>query len=84
MKMEIIYRCKEVVQYVVNNSYNADGQVEEPPRLIHKGTFGEACRQLYHITQESKYMDKAKQVINYAATSDRCLRNGILRDEEQL
>ena len=35
----------------------------------------------YHITQESKYMDKAKQVINYAATSDRCLRNGILRDE---
>ena len=26
-------------------------------------------------------MDKAKQVINYAATSDRCLRNGILPDE---
>ena len=68
-------------EYVVNNSYNADGRVEEPPLTYTQGTFGEACRQLYHITQESKYMDKAKQVINYAATSDRCLRNGILRDE---
>ena len=56
---------------MVNNSYNADGRVEEPPLTYTQGTFGEACRQLYHITQESKYMDKAKQVINYAATSDR-------------
>ncbi|MCS3198390.1 glycoside hydrolase family 76 protein [Bacteroides thetaiotaomicron] len=42
--------------------------MEEPPLTYTQGTFGEACRQLYHITQESKYMDKAKQVINYAAT----------------
>ena len=73
--------AKKLYEYVVNNSYNADGRVEEPPLTYTQGTFGEACRQLYHITQESKYMDKAKQVINYAATSDRCLRNGILRDE---
>ncbi len=73
--------AKKLYEYVINNSYNADGRVEEPPLTYTQGTFGEACRQLYHITQESKYMDKAKQVINYAATSDRCLRNGILRDE---
>lgn len=58
-----------------------DGRVEEPPLTYTQGTFGEACRQLYHITQERQYMRKAEEVINYTMTSDRCLQNWILRDE---
>jgi len=73
--------AKTLYEYVINNTYTSDGRVEEPPLTYTQGTFGEACRRLYHITQESKYLDMAKQVINYAATSDRCLRQGILRDE---
>lgn len=73
--------AKKLYEYVLGNLYNIDGRVEEPPLTYTQGTFGEACRQLYHITQENEYMDKAKQVVNYAATSNRCLRNGILRDE---
>lgn len=44
--------AKKLYEYVVNNSYNADGRVEEPPLTYTQGTFGEACRQLYHITQK--------------------------------
>ena len=58
-----------------------DGRVEEPPLTYTQGTFGEACRRLYHITGEGQYMRMAERVINYTATSDRCLRGGLLRDE---
>ncbi len=58
-----------------------DGRVEEPPLTYTQGTFGEACRRLYHITGEIKYMQMAERVINYAATSGRCLTDGILRSE---
>lgn len=34
-------------------------RVEEPPLTYTQGTFGEACRQLYHITGEKIYMNKA-------------------------
>ena len=47
------------------------------PLTYTQGTFGEACRQLYHITQEREYMRKAELVINYTMTSDRCLQNWI-------
>lgn len=68
-------------EYVANNLLSEDGRVEEPPLSYTQGTFGEACRQLFHMTGERKYMRKADLVINYYITSDRCLTNGILRDE---
>lgn len=68
-------------EYVANNLLSEDGRVEEPPLSYTQGTFGEACRQLFHMTGERKYMRKADLVINYSITSDRCLTNGILRDE---
>lgn len=55
--------------------------MEEPPLTYTQGTFGEACRQLYHITQEESYMRMAEDVIKYTTTSNRCLSNGILRSE---
>lgn len=58
-----------------------DGRVEEPPLTYTQGTFGEACRRLYHITGEAKYMRMAERVINYAATDGRCLQDGLLRHE---
>ena len=60
-----------------------DERVEEPPLTYTQGTFGEACRQLYHITGEQSYMDKAGQVLYYAVTSNRCTDSatGILRHE---
>lgn len=58
-------------------------RVEEPPLTYTQGTFGEACRQLYHITGERSYMDKAGQVLLYAVNSNRCTDSatGILRHE---
>lgn len=67
--------------YVTKNLLKDDGRVEEPPLTYTQGTFGEACRQLYHITNDRKYMNKAEMLINYAINSSRCLKNGILRDE---
>ena len=73
--------AKMLYDYIVKNLLKGDGRVEEPPLTYTQGTFGEACRQLYHITQERQYMRKAEEVINYTMTSDRCLQNWILRDE---
>lgn len=73
--------AKMLYDYIVENLLKGDGRVEEPPLTYTQGTFGEACRQLYHITQERQYMRKAEEVINYTMTSDRCLQNWILRDE---
>lgn len=73
--------AKMLYDYIVKNLLKGDGRVEEPPLTYTQGTFGEACRQLYHITQERQYMRKAEEAINYTMTSDRCLQNWILRDE---
>lgn len=73
--------AKMLYNYVATNLLKADGRVEEPPLSYTQGTFGEACRQLYHITGEREYMRKAEHVINYAVMSDRCLTNWILRNE---
>ena len=58
-------------------------RVEEPPLTYTQGTFGEACRQLYHITKDQSYMDKAGVVLQYAFTSNRCTDSatGVLRHE---
>ena len=55
--------------------------MEEPPLTYTQGTFGEACRQLYHITGRSTYRLNATTYINYAFTSGRCTSNGLLRHE---
>jgi len=60
---------------------HTDGSLEDPPLTYTQGTFAEACRQLYHITGESTYIQTAQKVINYLLTSTRCTYNGILRDE---
>lgn len=68
-------------KYIVNNLLKSDGRVEEPPLTYTQGTFGEACRQLYHITKDRQYMRKAELVISYTMTTDRCVQNWILRNE---
>ena len=49
-----------------------DGRIEEPPLTYTQGTYGEASRQLYHITNEKYYLTCAEKVISYVTTSDRC------------
>lgn len=58
-------------------------RVEEPPLSYTQGTFGEACRALYHITGDEAYMVKAGVVLQYAFTSNRCTDSatGVLRHE---
>lgn len=72
---EWLYGCME-------RDLGMDGRVEEPPLTYTQGTFGEACRQLYHITGKSAYMDMAAKVLVYGMTSGRCTSSaGVLRHE---
>lgn len=73
--------AKMLYDYMMANNVKADYRCEEPPLSYTQGTFGEACRLLYHITSESSYLYLAFNVINYAFTSTRCTTNGILRSE---
>ena len=76
-------KAKTLYNYLTANNLKDDGRVEEPPLTYTQGTFGEACRQLYHITKEQKYMTMAEKVIVYAMTNVRCTNNQILRGEGQ-
>ena len=71
----------KLYNFTVKNICKSDGRVEEPPLTYTQGTFGEACRQLYHITGRSTYRLNATTYINYAFTSGRCTSNGLLRHE---
>ena len=79
--------AKKLYKYTAKNIVKSDGRVEEPPLTYTQGTFGEACRILYHITDENssiknKYKTLAYTYINYAFSSDRCTSGGnILRSE---
>ncbi len=79
--------AKKLYKYTAKNIVKSDGRVEEPPLTYTQGTFGEACRILYHITDENssiknKYKTLAYTYINYAFASDRCTSGGnILRSE---
>lgn len=75
--------AKTFHKFAYDNNYLVlgDGRMEEPPLTYTQGTYGEASRQLYHITNEQYYLTCAEKVISYAITSGRCLKNGILRDE---
>ena len=66
---------------VIKTKLNNDGRVEEPPLTYTQGTFGEAARQLYHITGDQNYMAMASKVLYYAVSSTRCTNKGLLRDE---
>lgn len=74
--------AEKLYNYMQKNIVKTDGRVEEPPLTYTQGTFGEACRRLYHITGKTIYRQKAQLYIEYAFTSERCT-NGryILRDE---
>jgi len=74
--------AKTLYAYDIANMPDEE-RVEEPPLTYTQGTFGEACRLLYHITGEAVYMAKAGAVLKYAFTSNRCTDSatGILRHE---
>ena len=73
--------AKKFYDYMTTHICKSDGRVEEPPLTYTQGTFGEACRLLYHVTGETKYKSKAATYINYAFTNGRCTSNGLLRHE---
>ena len=79
--------AKKLYRYAAANIIKSDGRIEEPPLTYTQGTFGEACRILYHVTDEaaaakSRYRTQAYNSLNYAFTSSRCTNGqNILRDE---
>lgn len=79
--------AKKLYLYTSKKIVFSDGRVEDPPLTYTQGTFAEACRWLYHYTDEgstakNKYKNLAYTYINYAFTSGRCTNGqGILRDE---
>ena len=79
--------AKKLYAYTSKKIVKSDGRVEDPPLTYTQGTFGEACRILYHVTDESapiknRYKTLAYTYINYAFTSGRCTSgDNILRDE---
>ena len=79
--------AKKLYAYTSKKIVKSDGRVEEPPLTYTQGTFGEACRVLYHVTDESatiknKYKTLAYTYLNYAFTSGRCTNGqNILRHE---
>lgn len=79
--LDIAIELYDFWTHVMSVELNNDGRVEDPPLTYTQGTFGEACRQLYHITGEQKYMAMAQKVIWYACSSGRCVDRGILRSE---
>jgi predicted alpha-1,6-mannanase (GH76 family) len=74
--------AKKLYDFNIKNMPDAE-RVEEPPLTYTQGTFGEACRQLYHVTGDKSYMDKAGKVLYYAVTSNRTTdtSSGLLRHE---
>lgn len=79
--------AKKLYAFTAKKIVFSDGRVEDPPLTYTQGTFGEACRILFHVTDESntiknKYRTLANTYINYAFTSGRCTNgSNILRDE---
>ncbi len=73
--------AKDFFNHMIEAHCYDDGRVGEPPLSYTNGTFGEACRYLYHITGENKYKEKAGLFIYYAFNSTRNGNNGILRNE---
>ena len=66
---------------VMVTELNNVGSVEDPPLSYTQGTFGEACRLLYHLTGNKDYLNTGMKVIFYLCTSSRCVDHGLLRHE---
>ncbi|MBO7119537.1 MAG: hypothetical protein J6W03_04390 [Bacteroidaceae bacterium] len=67
--------AKKLYKYAAKHLVKSDGRVEEPPLTYTQGTFAEACRILYHITDEktsikNKYRTLAYTYIKYAFGED--------------
>ena len=88
--------AKKLYTYTTKKIVKGGGRVEEPPLTYTQGTFAEACRILYHVTDESntmknRYKSYAFTYLNYAfgvdsngEQHDRCTSakgNNLLRDE---
>ncbi|MCR4920757.1 MAG: alpha-1,6-mannanase [Bacteroidaceae bacterium] len=73
--------AEKLYNYTIKKICKSDGRVEEPPLTYTQGTFGEACRMLFHITGRTTYKLNAGTYINYAFTNGRCTSNGLLRHE---
>ena len=86
--------AKKLYKYAAKHIVKSDGRVEDPPLTYTQGTFAEACRILYHITDEktsvkNKYRTLAYTYLNYTFgidangnPNDRCNSgNNILRHE---
>jgi predicted alpha-1,6-mannanase (GH76 family) len=66
------------------NRVRINGAVGEPPLTYTQGTWIEACRLLYHITGDNKYIDRATTCVKFTMTGGRCNTvAGILRNEGQ-
>ncbi len=79
--------AEKFYDYMTKHITKSDWRVEEPPLTYTQGTFAEACRMLYHLTQKNtayknRYKQAAFQYVNYAFTSGRCTNgSNILRHE---
>lgn len=79
--------AKKLYLYTSKKIVYADYRVEDPPLTYTQGTFAEACRWLFHYTdegstQKNRYKNLAYNYLNYAFTSGRCTNGqNILRDE---
>lgn len=80
-KEQYLTDATALYDFMVGYVCQSDGRCEEPPLTYTQGTFGEACRQLYHITNQLKYKTAAAKYLRYAITSNRCCNNGLLRHE---
>lgn len=84
---EYLEYAEKFYDYMTKHITKSDWRVEEPPLTYTQGTFAEACRKLYHLTQKNaaykqKYKNAAFQYVNYAFTSGRCTNgSNILRHE---
>jgi predicted alpha-1,6-mannanase (GH76 family) len=61
--------AKKLYAYTAKKIVKSDGRVEEPPLSYTQGTFAEACRILYHVTDENntiknRYKNSAYTLIN--------------------
>lgn len=74
----------KIYDFITANLMQPDGRLEEPPLTYTQGTFAEAARLLYHITDQRSYLKKAETAIIYTISSGRCVDKGLLRNEGSL
>ncbi len=72
--------AKSIYDYMIATMLD-DERIEDPPLTYTYGTFAEACRQLYHATNNSMYIERAYKLLYYVFTSFNCNYQGVLRHE---